>query len=269
MRVVLQRVRRGSVTVEGEITGEVAHGFVALVGITHDDSREEVELLARKTAHLRVFEDDEGKMNRSILEVNGGVLVISQFTLYADSRKGRRPSFIDAAQPTTAEPLVGQGKRLDRKDQGSSLRTRARWNAGSLEVGGALNTTFRRGIVTPWYQGNEFEPASFNEFLDFVGFRAGADTLLLPVRVQYSRVEERGLEVAGGATWRMPGGRGSLAAEVHRWRRNITQENQGAGPEPGGVHGRSSTETSRCPHADPIRFAKATRPPAAGGWSSS
>lgn len=106
MRVILQRVRRGSVTVEGKVTGAVETGFVALVGVTHGDTRTEAELLARKTAHLRVFEDEQGKMNLSALEVGGGMLVISQFTLYADSRKGRRPSFIDAAPPETASPLV-------------------------------------------------------------------------------------------------------------------------------------------------------------------
>jgi len=106
MRIVLQRVTRGSVTVDHQVTGAVETGFVALVGVTHGDTQAEAELLARKTANLRVFEDEQGKMNRSALEVGGGVLVISQFTLYADSRKGRRPSFIDAAPPEIAAPLV-------------------------------------------------------------------------------------------------------------------------------------------------------------------
>jgi D-aminoacyl-tRNA deacylase len=106
MRVILQRVRRGSVQVDETVTGSVEQGFVALVGMTHSDTRAEVELLARKTVHLRVFEDAAGKMNQSALEVGAGVLVISQFTLYADSRKGRRPSFIDAARPEQAAPLV-------------------------------------------------------------------------------------------------------------------------------------------------------------------
>lgn len=106
MRIILQRVTSGRVTVNGEITGAVGRGFVALVGVTHGDTQDEAELLARKTAHLRVFEDEQGKMNRSALEVGGGVLVVSQFTLYADMRKGRRPSFIDAALPEVAAPLV-------------------------------------------------------------------------------------------------------------------------------------------------------------------
>ncbi|MCB9455869.1 MAG: D-tyrosyl-tRNA(Tyr) deacylase [Anaerolineaceae bacterium] len=106
MRVVLQRVERGSVKVDGQVVGTVGRGYVALVGVTHNDTPAQAELLARKTAHLRVFEDAEGKMNLSALDVAGGVLVVSQFTLYADARKGRRPAFIDAARPETAEPLV-------------------------------------------------------------------------------------------------------------------------------------------------------------------
>lgn len=106
MRVILQRVSKGSVTVADQVTGAVELGYVALVGVTHSDTTEQATLLARKTAHLRVFEDEQGKMNRSILEVGGGVLVISQFTLYADSKGGRRPSFVNAARPEQAKPLV-------------------------------------------------------------------------------------------------------------------------------------------------------------------
>jgi len=106
MRIILQRVTQGTVTVDNHITGAVEQGFVALVGITHTDTQTEVDLLAKKTANLRVFEDADGKMNLSALDVGGGVLVVSQFTLYADSRKGRRPSFTDAARPEQAAPLV-------------------------------------------------------------------------------------------------------------------------------------------------------------------
>jgi len=106
MRVILQRVTRGSVTVEGDMTGEIETGFVALVGVTEGDTADDAALLASKTANLRVFDDADGKMNLSVLSVGGGVLVISQFTLYADARKGRRPSFIKAARPEVAEPLV-------------------------------------------------------------------------------------------------------------------------------------------------------------------
>jgi D-tyrosyl-tRNA(Tyr) deacylase len=94
--------------VEGKIVGAVERGFVALVGVTHGDTAAQADALAKKTAHLRVFEDSNGKMNLSALEVGGGVLVVSQFTLYADARKGRRPSFVDAAAPALAAPLVEQ-----------------------------------------------------------------------------------------------------------------------------------------------------------------
>jgi D-tyrosyl-tRNA(Tyr) deacylase len=106
MRVLLQRVTRGSVTVAGDVVGAVDAGFVALVGAGAGDSSAEARMLARKTAHLRVFEDEGGRMNHSLLETGGGVLVISQFTLYADVRRGRRPSFTGAAHPSIAAPLV-------------------------------------------------------------------------------------------------------------------------------------------------------------------
>ncbi len=106
MRVILQRVTYGSVTVEGQIVGQIDSGFVALVGVTHKDTPIEAKLLAKKTAHLRVFEDADGKMNVSPLDAGAGILVISQFTLYADARRGRRPDFIDAAKPDIAAPLV-------------------------------------------------------------------------------------------------------------------------------------------------------------------
>ena len=106
MRVILQRVTRGRVTVDNEVVGAVETGFVALVGITHDDTEANVALLAKKTAHLRVFPDDAGKMNLSVLDCDRGVLVISQFPLYGEVRKGRRPSFIHAAPPDIASPLV-------------------------------------------------------------------------------------------------------------------------------------------------------------------
>ncbi len=106
MRVLLQRVTKGSVTVDGAITGAVDFGVVALVGVTHSDNESVAEKLATKTANLRVFPDAAGKMNQSLLDIGGGALVVSQFTLYADARKGRRPSYIRAAGPEIAEPLV-------------------------------------------------------------------------------------------------------------------------------------------------------------------
>ncbi len=106
MRALLQRVSRASVTVDDRVVGRIGRGFVVLLGVTHGDSRAEAEWVAAKIAGLRVFEDDAGKMNLSLSNVGGELLVISQFTLYGDARKGRRPSFTDAAAPDHAEPLV-------------------------------------------------------------------------------------------------------------------------------------------------------------------
>ena len=108
MKAILQRVQRGSVTVKNKIIGQIGPGYVILLGATHEDGPAEVKKLAEKTVHLRVFEDEQGKMNRSALDVGGEMLVISQFTLYADAKKGRRPSFTRAAPPDIAEPLVAQ-----------------------------------------------------------------------------------------------------------------------------------------------------------------
>lgn len=105
MRVVVQRSKQASVTVEGEVVGQIERGFVVLVGITHEDSLEDVHYLADKVAHLRVFEDEQGKMNLSLLDAGGAVLSISQFTLYGDCRKGRRPNFMQAARPEQAKEL--------------------------------------------------------------------------------------------------------------------------------------------------------------------
>lgn len=108
MRAVLQRVKRGVVRVNGEVTGAIDQGFVILVGVGHGDGDTQAQWLARKIAGLRVFEDEDGKFNLSLLDVGGGCLVVSQFTLYADARKGRRPSFTDAAPPEIAEPLIAR-----------------------------------------------------------------------------------------------------------------------------------------------------------------
>lgn len=99
MKVVLQRVLNASVSIKGEIVGKINRGICLLIGIAESDQPEDVEFVADKCVNLRIFEDDQGKMNRSLLEVGGEVLAISQFTLLADSRKGRRPSFINAANP--------------------------------------------------------------------------------------------------------------------------------------------------------------------------
>ena len=106
MRALIQRVTRAGVTVDGRVTGRIERGFVVLLGITHADGRAEADWVAAKIAGLRVFDDEAGKMNRALADVGGELLVVSQFTLYGDARKGRRPSFTDAAAPEIAEPLV-------------------------------------------------------------------------------------------------------------------------------------------------------------------
>lgn len=101
----MQRVSKASVTVQGETVGEIGAGFVVLVGVSRDDDEVDADYIVNKVAHLRVFADEQGKFNRSAMDVGAELLLISQFTLHADTRKGRRPSFIDAAPPTLAEPL--------------------------------------------------------------------------------------------------------------------------------------------------------------------
>src|SRR5437667_7461317 len=110
MRALIQRVSHASVTVDGKVVGQIGQGLLVLLGVGQDDSEIQVKTLADKIAYLRIFGDDEGKMNRSLLDIGGEVLVVSQFTLYADVRKGRRPSFTDAAPPSLAEPLVERFK---------------------------------------------------------------------------------------------------------------------------------------------------------------
>lgn len=116
MRVLLQRVSQASVTVDGKIIGQIGRGFVALVGVGHDDTDEQALWLAQKLVGLRVFEDADGKFNLGLQDVGGSVLVVSQFTLYADARKGRRPSFTDAALPEIAEPMVARFAELIRNE---------------------------------------------------------------------------------------------------------------------------------------------------------
>lgn len=105
MKVLLQRCKNASVTVDGQVTGKIENGYLLLVGITTTDTEKEINYLVEKVVGLRLFEDAEGKMNNSIEQVQGSILSVSQFTLYADTRKGRRPSFTDAARPEMAKPL--------------------------------------------------------------------------------------------------------------------------------------------------------------------
>src|SRR5579883_2682797 len=110
MRALLQRVSQASVTVDGQIVGQIGQGLLVLLGVGQGDSEQEVKVLADKIVQLRIFGDEEGKMNRSLLDIHGEILVVSQFTLYADMRRGRRPSFTNAAPPALAEPLCERFK---------------------------------------------------------------------------------------------------------------------------------------------------------------
>lgn len=105
MRAVIQRVKSAEVRVDGQITGAIGEGLLILLGVGHEDDLQDVDYLADKIVHLRIFEDDAGKMNRSVMDENGGLLIVSQFTLFGDCRKGKRPGWSDAARPEKAIPL--------------------------------------------------------------------------------------------------------------------------------------------------------------------
>ncbi|MEH7093843.1 D-aminoacyl-tRNA deacylase [Neobacillus vireti] len=122
MRIVVQRSKKAKVTVDGEITGRIKQGFVLLVGVTHEDKEEDALYLADKIANLRIFDDHEGKMNLSLLDVGGEILSVSQFTLYGDCRKGRRPNFMDAARPEQAVVLYEAFNQMLR-DKGITVET--------------------------------------------------------------------------------------------------------------------------------------------------
>jgi len=123
MRVVLQRCSRAEVRIDGKQVGQIGTGFVLLVGVTDGDTRAEADILAKKVAQMRVFEDAEGKMNLALKDVGGAILSISQFTLYADCRKGNRPSFIKAARPETASPLYDYFNQTLREQYGLQVET--------------------------------------------------------------------------------------------------------------------------------------------------
>src|SRR5690625_2796086 len=122
MKVVIQRAKDASVNVDGDVIGKISHGFVLLVGVTHEDTIEDAKYLVNKLVNLRIFEDENEKMNLSLKDVEGSVLSISQFTLYADTRKGRRPSFMQAARPEQANELYELFNQLLR-DEGIQVET--------------------------------------------------------------------------------------------------------------------------------------------------
>ena len=126
MRAVIQRVTRASVTVDNKLVGEIGPGLVVLVGIARDDAEKDAHYLVEKIAALRIFDDEDGRMNRSVNDIDGGLLIVSQFTLYGDVRRGLRPSWIEAAQPNFAEQLynyfIAQAKKLVRQVATGSFR---------------------------------------------------------------------------------------------------------------------------------------------------
>ena len=145
MRVVIQRVKKGKVTVDERAVAEIGHGVVILLGIGPEDGEEQAKYLAEKIANLRIFADDVGKTNLSLLDVGGEAIVVSQFTLYADTRKGRRPSFINAAPPEIAEPLVERFAKLF-EAQGVPTQTGEFGAKMSVEI-------INDGPVTIWMEG--------------------------------------------------------------------------------------------------------------------
>ncbi len=122
MRIVVQRCKQAKVSVEGSVTGSIEQGLMLLVGVTHEDTEKEASYLAEKVAGLRIFEDDQGKMNLSVQDIGGHILSVSQFTLYGDCSKGKRPSFISAARPETAEPLYDRFNEILR-EKGLTVQT--------------------------------------------------------------------------------------------------------------------------------------------------
>jgi len=144
MRALIQRVSKAGVTVEGQTISSIGKGLLILLGVGHGDGDEHVRFLAEKVANLRIFEDERGKTNLSILDVKGEAIVVSQFTLYADTHKGRRPSFIDAALPDVAEPLVNRFAELLR---GHGIPTQTGKFGAHMEV-----EIHNDGPVTIWLE---------------------------------------------------------------------------------------------------------------------
>lgn len=145
MRLLLQRVKRASVTVDGSITGQIGHGLLAFVGIAATDTQREIEWMCGKITKLRIFNDEDEKMNLSVSDVQGGILLVSQFTLYADAQKGLRPSYISAAPPDIAKPLYDQ--MLQHLQQTSGLQVEAGIFAAMMDV-----ELVNDGPVTIWLE---------------------------------------------------------------------------------------------------------------------
>jgi len=133
MKAVIQRVARGSVTIDGEVSGRIERGYVVLLGVRTGDTTDDARYLAQRTVNLRIFPDEQDRMNRSIVDIEGAVLVISQFTLYADTRKGNRPSFIRAGDPEVAETLYEEYVAALRRELGD-VRVQTGRFAASMEV---------------------------------------------------------------------------------------------------------------------------------------
>ncbi len=144
MRALLQRVSKASVTVDGQVISQIGNGLLILLGIGQGDDESQAEFLTEKVANLRIFEDEQGKTNLSVLDVKGEAIVVSQFTLYADARKGRRPSFTDAAVPEVAEPLVERFVELLR---GHGVPTQTGKFRAHMEV-----EIHNNGPVTVWLE---------------------------------------------------------------------------------------------------------------------
>ncbi|MGL4335440.1 MAG: D-aminoacyl-tRNA deacylase [Turicibacter sp.] len=123
MKVVVQRTKQASVCVDEAIVGQINQGLMLLVGITHEDTLTDVKYCAKKIANMRIFDDEEGKMNHSVVDVLGSILSVSQFTLYGDSKKGNRPSFIQAARPEVAKPLYDAFNEILRTEYGLTVET--------------------------------------------------------------------------------------------------------------------------------------------------
>lgn len=133
MKAVIQRVARGSVTIDGEVHGQVGRGYVVLLGVRTGDTADDARYLAQRTVSLRIFPDEQDRMNRSVVDINGAILVISQFTLYADTRKGNRPSFIRAGEPQVAEALYEEYVAALRRELGDARVQTGQFGA-SMEV---------------------------------------------------------------------------------------------------------------------------------------